>query len=221
MHGCMMHVSMLCFFFTSERAYGQGMIHVWCMYQWCACQWCACQWCTYPWLCCMCVWCGWNFVTDKAILGVGCMMHAQYIYDPGPWSWCMHVGMMHVSLMRLKFCHGRTNKPIDKAILGLGYMILVLHPSACMYQTEAMWPMHRWPRSKMYKSMLQQFMMQFMPVSMMHILSVNVPMIHISWIHISIMYVRMMHMYRWYIDHIYLRLRSHWSDCRTIWHRTI
>ena len=29
-----------------------------------------------------------------------CMMHAQYIYDPGPWSWCMHVGMMHVSMMR-------------------------------------------------------------------------------------------------------------------------
>ena len=28
-----------------------------------------------PWLCCMCVWCGWNFVTNqptnKAILGVG------------------------------------------------------------------------------------------------------------------------------------------------------
>ena len=39
-----------------------------------------------------------------------CMMHAQYIYEPGPWSWCMHVGVMHVSMMRLKFCHGRTNQ---------------------------------------------------------------------------------------------------------------
>ena len=67
---------------------------------------------------CMCVRCGWHFVTDKAILGGGCMMHAQCIYDPGPWSWFMHVGMMHVSMMRLKFCHGRPNK----AILGVGWL---------------------------------------------------------------------------------------------------
>ena len=33
-----------------------------------------------------------------------------YIYDPGPWSWCMHVSMMYVSMMRLKFCHQRTNQ---------------------------------------------------------------------------------------------------------------
>ena len=85
-----------------------------------------------PWLSCICVWCGWNFVTDKSTMNDACMylqvfglciydaciyhlwpltlvhvcfmcicmMHAQYIYDPGPWSWCMHVGMMHVSMMR-------------------------------------------------------------------------------------------------------------------------
>ena len=37
---------------------------------WASLTWCVCM-CMNPWLCCMCVWCGWNFVTDKAILGVG------------------------------------------------------------------------------------------------------------------------------------------------------
>ena len=35
-----------------------------------------------PWLCCMCVWCGWNFVTNqprnKAILGVGYIFWKAY-----------------------------------------------------------------------------------------------------------------------------------------------
>ena len=60
--------------------------------------------------------------TNKVILGVGCMMHAQYIYDPGPWSWCMHVGMMHVSMMNDEFCSRRTNK----AIQGVGYLFWFL-----------------------------------------------------------------------------------------------
>ena len=98
-----------------------------------------------PWLCCMCVWCGWNFVTDKSTMNDACMylqvfelciydaciyhlwpltlvhvcfmcicmMHAQYIYDPGPWSWCMHVGMMRQILFR-------TDGLTVKAILGVG-----------------------------------------------------------------------------------------------------
>ena len=32
----------------------------------------------------------------------------------------MHVSMMHVSIMQLKFCHEPTNEPTDKAILGVG-----------------------------------------------------------------------------------------------------
>ena len=39
------------------------MMHVsimWCMYLWCVY-----PWYMYPWLCCMCVWCGWNFVTNQ------------------------------------------------------------------------------------------------------------------------------------------------------------
>ena len=86
------------------------------------------------WLCCMCVWCSWNFVTDKAILGVGCMMHAQYIYDPGPWSWCMHVGMMHVSMMRQIL--SRTNEWTNKAILGVGYC---LHAKSWRWKNEMWW----------------------------------------------------------------------------------
>ena len=57
-----------------------------------------------------------------------------YIYDPGPWSWCMHEGMMHVSMMRLKFCHQRTNEPTDKAILGVGCsMPICMKQEACIY----------------------------------------------------------------------------------------
>ena len=43
-----------------------------------------------PWLCCMCVWCGWNFVTNqptnKAILGVE---YHYYYYTP-PTVWVPH-----------------------------------------------------------------------------------------------------------------------------------
>ena len=60
---------------------------------------------------------------------------------------------MHVSMMRLKLCYGRTNEPTDKAILGVGcimhiHMLLdhyayvldalmydayIFDPEACMY----------------------------------------------------------------------------------------
>ena len=70
-----------------------------------------CVWCTYlismildTWLCCMCV-------------------YDAHIYDPGPRSWSMLVCMVHISMIRLKFCHGRTNARTNKAILGVGYSI--------------------------------------------------------------------------------------------------
>ena len=53
-----------------------------------------------PWLCCMCVWCGWNFVTNKAILGVGCSMPIRM----------KHVSMMHACVMHVKNGDRRTNK---------------------------------------------------------------------------------------------------------------
>ena len=74
-----------------------------------------------------------------------CMMHAQYIYDPGPWSWCMHVGMMHVSMIRQILF--RTNQPTDKVILGVGCYI-GRFPNSYSYPIEEVslnWVMWGWP----------------------------------------------------------------------------
>ena len=85
------------------------------------------------WLCCMCVWCGWNFVPDEQgdsrsrmhiymyyaytymlldhyAYVLDALMYDAYICDP----W--YLTMLHVCMMRLKFCHQRT----DKAIVGVG-----------------------------------------------------------------------------------------------------
>ena len=93
--------------------------------------------------CCMYEWCMYVFILCRSVSLV-CMMHVSiifdlwpqcmyvlcayvwctYINDPGAWSWCMHVSIMYVPMMRLKFCHQRTNGPTDgrtnKAILGVG-----------------------------------------------------------------------------------------------------
>ena len=37
----------------------------------------------------------------------------------------MHVCVVHVSVMQLKFCHGRTNERTNKAILGVGCMMYI------------------------------------------------------------------------------------------------
>ena len=41
------------------------------------------------------------------------LMYDAYIRDP------LSLTMLHVCMMRLKFCHG----PTDKAILGVGYVL--------------------------------------------------------------------------------------------------
>ena len=65
------------------------------------------------WLCCMCV-------------------YDAHIYDPGPRSWSMLVCMVHISMIRLKFCHGRTDGRTNKAILGVGCS-LILDSDAYVY----------------------------------------------------------------------------------------
>ena len=47
----------------------------------------------------------------------------------------MHVSMMYVSIMRLKFCYQRTNEQTNKAILGVGspgqVLVFVIYTSNC------------------------------------------------------------------------------------------
>ena len=59
---------------------------------------------------CMCVWCMYVW-----------SLYDAHISDPDPGSLYMHVSMMRISVMQLKFCYGRT----DKAILGVGWYV---HP---------------------------------------------------------------------------------------------
>ena len=63
-----------------------------------------------PWLWCMCVWCTY---LRSSILDSDACVYDAHIYDTGPWSWSMHVCMVHVSMMRLKFCHEPTNEQGD------------------------------------------------------------------------------------------------------------
>ena len=115
---CISMMRQFCHGRTDERANGDPDTRVYdaaylsCMYK--PCLWCIYTLCMYvlciyicslimmhmcmmhtsvifnPWVCCMCVWCGWNFVTNqptnKAILGVE---YHYYYYTP-PTVWVPH-----------------------------------------------------------------------------------------------------------------------------------
>ena len=112
----------------------------------------------------MCVWCVWyTYLWSWSLILVhACMMHVSKVIDPdtcvyhagmydefwssilGPYSCVMHECIMHVSIMRLKFCYGRTNErtyePTDNVWCINLYadkstnrsIILVPDPGACM-----------------------------------------------------------------------------------------
>ena len=100
------------------------------------------------WLCCMCVWCiyPWcgNFVTSTLmhiyimhvcimhihmLLDHVCTMYIHMLLDNDAYVHDAYIcdiqslTMLHVCMMRLKFCDGHTNQTTDKAILGVGCKI--------------------------------------------------------------------------------------------------
>ena len=118
MHVCMMHISMIL------DLHPEACMYVWCMYLWCG------KFCSGPTneqgdsrsrmhVCIMHI----HMLLDHYAYVHDALMYDAYIHDP----W--YLTMLHVCMMRLKFCHQRTNGRTNKAILGVGYMILI---HACM-----------------------------------------------------------------------------------------
>ena len=71
-------------------------------------------------------------------------VHDAYICD------IQSLTMLHVCMMRLKFCDQPTNQPTNKAFLGVGFaFILIVHSSGMVLDTwkvtcERWWSRHQW-----------------------------------------------------------------------------
>ena len=80
----------------------------------------------------------------------------------------MHVSMMHISVMRLKFCYGRTNKPI----LGVGCSMHVFRMQVSMMNLCMIYVF------MIHVCVIHVCMMHVWPLILMHVCMMHISMIH-------------------------------------------